>query len=352
MKYLNVLLVCGGLATTAGAAERLEERSFGKMPDGTPVKQFVLRNHHGMVAKVISYGATVSEILVPDRDAKSINVIKGSDALEDYLKGLPSASIIGRFANRIKDAQFTIDGVEYSVTKNNGPNHIHGGRRNFSKIVWESRALPVKDDRVAVQLTYVSADGEEGFPGRLTTTVTYTLTDDNELRIDYHAKTDQPTVVNLTNHAYFDLSGSGDFSKHELWLNCDFYTAADQQLIPTGRLAPVKDTPLDFGRYTAIGDRTAQITEPVKGFYDHNYVINWGGNGLVLAARVRDPSSGRVMEVHTDQPGVQLYTGNKRGFCLETQHYPDAINHPHFPSPIVRPGAPFKSATVFKFSVE
>lgn len=352
MKTILVTLSLGLLISTAAAADRLEERLFGRMQDGVAVKQFILRNSQGMVAKVISYGATVTEIQVPDRSGRTVNVIQGSDTLEDYLKGLPSASVIGRFANRIKDASFKIDGNEYTVTKNNGPNHIHGGRRNFAKVVWEAEPLRVRPDRVGVKLTYVSVDGEEGFPGNLTTTVTYTLTDANELRIDYGATTDKPTIVNLTNHAYFDLSGSGDFSKHELWLNCDSYTLADKQLIPTGELAPVKGTPLDFAKYTAIGSRTDQITEPVKGFYDHNFVINWGGSGLVLAARVRDPDSGRIMEVHTDQPGVQLYTGNRKGFCLETQHYPDAINHPNFPSPIVRPDEAFKSTTVFKFLTE
>jgi len=352
MRKLACLLFFGSLVATALSAERLKEYSFGNMPNGTPVKQFVLQNNHGMTIKLISYGATISEISVPDRNGKFVNVIQGSDTLLDYLKGFPSASIIGRFANRIKDARFTIDGTEYSVTKNSGPNHIHGGTRNFKKIVWGAKSLPVKNDQVSVQFTYVSADGEEGFPGKLTTKVTYTLTDNNELRIHYNAKTDKPTIVNLTNHAYFDLSGSGDYSKHELWLNCDYYTVADKQLIPNGEFAPVNKTPMDFKTYSAIGARVSEITEPVNGFYDHNYVINDGGKGLVLASRVRDPHSGRIMDVRTDQPGVQLYTGNKRGFCLETQHYPDSINHPHFPSPIVRPGKPFESITVFKFMVE
>lgn len=352
MRKLACLLFCGSLVSTATAVERLMEQPFGAMPDGTPVMQFVLRNNHGMTIKLISYGATISEISVPDRNGEYVNVIQGSDKLADYLKGFPSASIIGRFANRIKDARFTIDGKEYFVTRNSGPNHIHGGLRNFKKAVWDAKALPVTKDTASVQFTYVSADGEEGFPGKLTTTVTYTLTDNNELRIHYKAKTDKPTIVNLTNHAYFDLSGSGDYSKHELWLNCDTYTVADKQLIPNGEFAPVKGTPMDFRTCSAIGARASEITEPVSGFYDHNYVINGGGKGLVLAARVRDPHSGRVMEVRTDQPGIQLYTGNKRGFCLETQHYPDSINHPHFPSPIVRPDNPFKSTSVFTFLVE
>ena len=337
------------LATFMDAAMQVTEQAFGTMPDGTPVKQFVLRNGTGITVKVMAYGATITEISVPDRDGNFSNIILGSDNLEDYLKGFPSASVIGRFANRIKDAQFSIDGKTYSVTRNNGSNHLHGGKQNFKKVVWLAKALPAKDDEVSAQFTYLSADGEEGFPGNLTTVVTYTLTCDNALKIHYMATTDQPTIVNLTNHAYFELSGTGDYSRHELWLNCDRYTVADSQLIPTGELAPVKRTALDFSTFTAICARVSRITEPVKGFYDHNYVINGGGKRMVLAARVRDPHSGRRMEVSTDQPGVQLFTGNKRGFCLETQHYPDSINHPQFPSPIVRPGEPFSSTTVFTF---
>ena len=344
--------VLANTGSSAHAAERIIEQPFGAMPNGTPVKQFVLRNNHGMTAKLISYGATISEILVPDRNGNHVNVIQGSDTLADYIKGFPAASIIGRFANRIKDARFAIDGMEYSVTKNSGPNHIHGGQMNFKKVVWDATALPAKKDQASVQFTYASADGEEGFPGELITTVTYTLTDNNELRIHYKAKTDKPTIVNLTNHAYFNLSGSGDYSNHELWLNCDTYTVADKQLIPIGQVAPVRGTPMDFTTPTAIGARVSEITEPVNGFYDHNYVINGSGKGLILTARVRDPQSGRIMEVRTDQPGIQLYTGSKRGFCLETQHFPDSINHPHFLSPIVRPENPFKSTTMFTFLVE
>lgn len=352
MRKLALLLLFGLLVSTTIASDHPVEQSFGTMPDGTEVRQFTLRNKQGMTVKLVSYGATISEVSVPDRHGIHANVIQGSDKLADYLKGFPSASIIGRFANRIRDARFSIDGIEYFVTKNAGPNHIHGGKMNFKKVVWNARPLPVKNGEVSVQFTYVSADGEEGFPGELKTIVTYTLTESNALRIHYSATTDKPTIVNLTNHAYFDLSGSGDYSQHELWINSDTYTVADKQLIPTGEIAPVAGTPLDFTRPTAIGERLPEITEPVKGFYDHNYVINDGGRELVLAARVREPRSGRIMEVRTDQPGVQLYTGNIRGFCLETQHYPDSVNHPHFPSPIVRPGKPFNSTTVFTFLIE
>jgi aldose 1-epimerase len=347
----RILLFCL-LPATAIPTERLEEHSFGTLDNGIPVKQFILRNSNRMMVSVISYGATATEISVPDKNGDRANVILGSDKLADYLGRFPSASVIGRHANRIKDARFTIDGTEYSVTKNAGSNHIHGGRRNFAKVVWEAKALPVRNDSVSVQLTYVSVDGEEGFPGKLTTTVTYTLNDQNELRIHYNSTTDKPTIVNFTNHAYFNLSGSGDYSQHELWLNCDTYTEADKQLIPTGAFTSVQGTPMDFRTYASISARASEITEPVKGYYDHNFVINGHGNGLVLAARVRDPDSGRSMEVHTDQPGVQLFTRNKLGFCLETQNFPDSINHPNFPSPIVRPGDPFKTTTVYKFLLE
>ncbi len=351
MRYVLTLLFIH-LIVTQAVATPVIIRPFGNMPDGELVEQFVLTNSSGITVKLIEYGATISEISVPDKHGKTVNVILGSDNLQDYLQGFPSASIIGRFANRIKDARFTIDGQTYTVTRNNGSNHIHGGKTNFKKVLWNAVALPAKSDEQSVQFTYLSADGEEGFPGNLTTTVTYTLTNQNELKIHYTARTDKPTIVNLTNHAYFDLSGNGDYSRHELWLNSESYTVADEQLIPTGEIAPVEGTPLDFTKATAIGARVAQVTEPVKGFYDHNFVIGGGGKKIVLAARVRDPSSGRIMEAYTDQPGIQLYTGNKRGFCLETQHYPDAINHPHFPSPIVRPGQPFDSTTVFKFTTE
>ncbi|MEX0321628.1 MAG: aldose epimerase family protein [Puniceicoccaceae bacterium] len=334
------------------SGERLEEHSYGEMPDATPVQQFVLRNNNGMTVKLINYGATITEISVPDKVGNHTNVILGSDTLADYLKRFPSASVIGRHAGRIKDAKFSIDGKEYSVTKNAGPNHLHGGRRNFSKIVWEAKPLPVKKDQVSVQFSYVSVDGEEGFPGELTTTVTYTLTGKNELQIHYKARTDKPTIVNLTNHAYFNLSGDGDYSKHELRINSESYVVAGDRMIPTGKLAPVEGTPMDFRNYSPIGSRAAELTEPTKGYYDHTFVINGSGKELVLAARVRDPYSGRVMEVHTDQPGVQLFTRNKLGYCLETQNFPDSINHPHFPSPIVRPGIAFKSTTVYKFLVE
>ena len=363
VRTLAVVIVSWSLyfSQTASVAEgatqqddpfkRLEEREFGKLDDGTAIKQFTLRNAKGMVVKVITYGAIITEIQAPDRNGKTANVILGSDSFDSYRRGFPAAAVIGRFANRIANAQFSIDGTEYKVTANAGKNHIHGGRKGFAKVVWVAKPLPADNRKAGVQFTYLSADDEEGYPGNLTASVTYTLNDDNELRLDYGATTDKPTTVNLTNHAYFNLGGDGDVLSHELWLDADHYTRSDAQLIPTGEIATVKGTPLDFTKPATIGSRGDQL-KPRVNVYDHNYVINGGGKALVLAARVHEPKSGRVMEVRTTQPGVQLYTGNPRAFCLETQHYPDSINRPEFPSTIVRPGQPFKSTTSFTFSTK
>jgi aldose 1-epimerase len=335
----------------AESLTRLEEREFGKMPDGTTIQQFTLRNARGMVVKVMTYGATINEIHVPDRNGAMTNVVLGADSFDRYLNDFQTqAAVIGRVVNRIAKARFTLDGVEYKLAANAGPNHIHGGRKGFDRMVWQAKVLPAGEHEVAVRLTYFSKDGEEGYPGNLTASVTYTLTDENELRLDYEATTDKPTPVNLCNHAYFNLAGYGDVLGYELWLAADHYTPTDAQLIPTGEIAPVKGTPLDFTVPTLIGARADQL-KPRAGVYDNNFVINGVGKSLVLAARVRDPQSGRVMELRTTQPGVQLYTGNHRAFCLETQHYPDSANHPNFPSTILRPGETFKSTTEFSFSV-
>jgi len=349
-------LLCAALCLTTGSAAtltRVEEREFGKLDDGTVVKQFTLRNAKGMTVRVITYGAIISELQAPERNGAMTNVVLGADSLDGYTGrgAVPGAVVLGRVANRIAGARFTIDGVEYKVTANAGTNHIHGGRKGFANVVWQGQALPVAEHQAAVRLTYLSKDGEEGYPGNLTASVTYTLTDDNELRLDYAATTDKPTLVNLSNHAYFNLAGGGDVLGHELWLNADRYTLADAQLIPTGELAPVRNTPLDFipQSGTLIG---ARVNELKPRFYDHNFVINGGGTSLVLAARARDPRSGRVMEVRTTEPGVQLYTGRQGRFCLETQHFPDSIHHPNFPSTILRPGGKFESTTIFAFSTK
>ena len=348
--------------------QRVEQTDFGKTSDGTTIKLFTLRNARGMIAKVMTFGAILTELQVPDRNGAVTNVVLGFDNLDRYLKGNPAFGItVGRFANRIAKARFTLDGREYLLAANSGPHHIHGGRKGFDKVVWQGEALPPMNRQAAAQFTYTSPDGEEGYPGTLRVKVTYTLTDDNELRIDYTATTDKPTPINLTNHSYFNLAGSGDVLNHELWLNADRYTPADDDLIPTGEIASVKGTPLDFTNPTTIGARIEQL-KPRPGGYDHNYVLNHDGPSLALSARVLDPKSGRVMEMSTTEPGVQLFTANflngsiigtggvaypqHGGFCLETQHYPDSVNHPNFPSAILRPGQKFDSTTVFKFATQ
>ena len=337
---------------SAAPVQRIEEREFGKMPDGTVVKLFTLRNATGMSAKVITYGAILTELQAPDRHGVNTNVVLGAGTLEEYLKGFRApAAIIGRVANRIGKARFTLDGVEYKLSANNGPNHLHG---TFDKVVWQAQGLPPGKREAAVQFAYLSKNGEEGYPGNLTVKVTYTLTDHNELRIDYLASADKPTPVNLTTHAYFNLAGQGDVLAHELWLAAARYTPMDEGLIPTGEIASVKGTPLDFTTPTRIGARIAQL-KPKPGGYDHNFVLDGDGKSPGLAARVTESVSGRVMEVRTTEPGVQLYTGNhlKHGaLCLETQHYPDSVNRPNFPCTILRPAETFKSTTVFAFSAK
>jgi len=334
----------------AASLTRIETRDFGKMPDGTTVQQFTLRNAGGMAVKVMTLGAMINELQAPDRHGVFTNVVLGTNSLDAYVNNTftAQAQIIGRVANRIANARFTLDGVEYQLTANSGRNQIHGGRKGFAQHVWQAQPLPPSEHEASVRFTYFSKDGEEGYPGNLTASITYTLTASNELRLDYQATTDKATPVNMCSHAYFNLAGYGDVQGQELWLNADHYTPTDAQLIPTGEIAPVKGTPLDFTTPTLIGARADQLTP--RGTYDNNYIITGGGNSLVLAARARDPQSGRVLEVRTTQPGIQLYTGNPHAFALETQHYPDSVNHPNFPSTILRPGETFKSTTVFSFS--
>ena len=344
----------------------ISEQDWGQTREGTPVKLFSLSNRNGVVVKITSYGAIVTELHVPDRAGKLANVVLGFDNVEQYLAGHPGfGAVIGRFANRIAKARFTLEGQEYQLAANNGPNHIHGGPKGFDKVVWDSKTLPSKPNAASVQFTYLSKDGEEGYPGNLSVAVIYTLTAENELRIDYHATTDKPTILNLTNHSYFNLAGSGSVLDHELLILADHYTPSDAELIPTGEIASVKGTPLDFTQPAALGARIEAL-KPSPGGYDHNYVLNRRGTNLDLAARAFDPKSGRVLEVSTTEPGVQLYTANfldgrltgvggvaygrHSGFCLETQHYPDSPNKPNFPSTVLRPGQAFQSTTVFKFS--
>lgn len=368
IRYLSAWLPAALLAVLTSAAVGADKAStataetaaFGRLPDGREVRQFTLRNRHGLVARVIEYGATLTELQVPDRQGQFTNVVLGTNSLEVYRGGFPAASVTGRYANRIRNARFTLEGREVKVTANAGTNHIHGGGTNFAKVLWRGKT-ETGADRASVTLTYHSANGEEGFPGNLDVSVTYTLTDANQLRLDYRAETDQPTVVNLTNHAYFNLAGpGGSVLAHKLILFADQYTVSDQALIPTGEIAPVAGTPLDFRQPHPIGERIEQLYSAAKG-YDHNYVIRGTAGGLRPAARVMEPVSGRLMDCLTTEPGVQLYTANhfngkpypRHGaFCLETQHYPDSPNQPRFPSTTVRPGKPFQSITIFRFTTQ
>lgn len=340
----------------------VQRSSFGNLPDGTPVGLFTLTNANGLIAKVSDYGTIITELHVPDRSGKMADVVLGFDNLAQYLKGHPYfGCTVGRVANRIAKGQFTLDGKTYKLVVNNGPNHLHGGLKGFDKVVWEAEP---QAGGAATKFSYTSADGEENYPGRVQTTVLIGLSDTNELSIDYTAVSDKPTPVNLTNHSYFNLSGLGDILKHELTISADHFTPKNQDSVPNGEIKSVKNTPMDFTKPHPIGSRFSQLDEKPDG-YDHNFVINGGGKELVFAARVFEPDSGRVMEVWTNEPGVQLYTSNyldgsligKRGvvysrhaaLCLETQHFPDSVNHPNFPSTILRPGETYSQTTVHKF---
>jgi aldose 1-epimerase len=347
----------------------LQTQPFGTQ-DGRPITLYTLTNSHGVEVRTMNYGGIILSIRVPDRKGQLADNVLGHDTLEGYIPNPPYiGALIGRYGNRIANGTFTLDGKTYTLPKNDGPNTLHGGiKRTFDKVVWDGEAR--KGGQPSVTFTYLSKDGEEGFPGNLKVKVTYTLNDENELVFDYVATTDKATPINLTQHSYFNLAGEGtsDILRHEIIINADRFTPVDKNLIPTGELRAVKGTPLDFTTSTKIGARIDDDYEQlVLGHgYDHNFVINRKGDDMVLAARVYEPTSGRVLEVSTTQPGVQFYTGNfldgtvtgkqghvykrRYGFCLETQHFPDSPHHPEFPSTILKPGENFQSKTIFKFS--
>ncbi|WP_248768946.1 aldose epimerase family protein [Pseudomonas sp. MWU12-2345] len=353
-----------------------EHKPFGKTNDGTAVEQYVLRNSHGVQATVITYGGVLQSLKVPDKHGKFDDVVLGFDTVQGYQGGTAFfGATIGRFGNRLAGGTFELDGKRYQVPLNDGPNSLHGGAQGFDKHVW--KAKPVKNkDSVGVTLTYLSKDGEMGFPGNLTTEVTYSLNDKNELHIDYKASTDKPTVLNLTNHSYFNLAGAGngDVLKQLATLHASHYTPVNSTLIPTGELAPVAGTPMDFLKPTAIGehikDDHAQLkfAEPKQGGFDFNWALDTQGDVGKLAADVRDPASGRRLQLYTSEPGVQFYTSNfldgsvkgKAGktynhwgaFTLETQHFPDAPNQPNFASARLDPGQTYTQKTVLKFSAD
>ena len=355
-----------------GQATKVTKKSFGKMPDGTPVDMYILKD--GPVeAHIITYGGILQTLKVPDKKGQSADVVLGFDTLDGYVNGGNKAffgAIIGRYANRIAGGTFELDGKTYHVPVNDGPdpnhpvNALHGGPKGFDKVVWKAKEIPN-----GVELTHVSPDGDQGFPGKLTAVVRYTLMG-KELKLDYSATTDKDTVVNLTNHSYFNLAGqgSGDILKDEVKINANRYTPVNVNLIPTGELASVEGTPFDFRKFTAVGARINENNEQLKlaHGYDHNWVLDSGGGKMAVAAEVYEPSSGRVLEVITDQPGVQFYTGNfldgtitgkdgkvyghRAALCLETQHFPDSPNHPKFPSTELKPGHRYHEVTIFRFS--
>jgi aldose 1-epimerase len=360
-----------GLAALAaepakGGKATVQKSDYGKTADGTAVDLYTLTNANGAVAKVITYGGIVTELHVPDKDGKLADVVLGCPDLKTYEAGHPHfGAITGRVANRIGNARFTLDGKEYKLAANNGPHTLHGGKKGFDKYVWHGEPVETTHG-AAVRLTRTSPDGEENFPGNLKVAVTYTLTDDNALRIDYEATTDKATPVNLTNHSYFNLAGhnSGTILDQEMMIAADKYTPADATLIPTGKIEPAAGTPFDFTKPTVIGSRFKELKGDPVG-YDLNYVLNAQGKLTELAARARDPKSGRVLEMYTTEPGVQLYTSNSldkqkgkdgatyrryAAFCLEAQHYPDALHHENFPSIILKPGDTYKQTTIYKFS--
>lgn len=348
---------------------KITKEVFGKTADGRQIDLYTLTNDNGIEVQITNYGGIIVTLRTPDREGELGDIMLGFDQAENYVTRNPFfGCLVGRYGNRIAQGRFTLDGQEYQLAVNAGGNHLHGGRRGFDKAVWEAEMIK-QADLVGLKLHYVSPDGEENYPGTLDTTVHYTLNSRNELQIEYMATTDRPTILNLTNHSYFNLSGegSGTILGHKLTLNADRFTPVDEMLIPTGELRSVDGTPLDFRQSTTIGDRIDADDEQLrygKG-YDHNWVLNHAPGEMAWAARVYDPVTGRVMEVDTDEPGIQFYAGNmmppqmpgkkgktylrRGGLCLETQHFPDSPNHPNFPSTVLRPGETYHSRTIFRF---
>jgi aldose 1-epimerase len=359
-------------APAARKASSVTRKTSTTVVDGKAVDVFTLTNGHGVELQAMTYGAIILSLKIPDRTGRIVDVVLGFDSPDGYVHTPPPpyfGALIGRYGNRIAKGKFTLEGKTYTLATNNGPNHLHGGNKGFDKVMWNAESRN-SGEGVSVVFTRTSPDGEEGYPGTLPVRVTYTLTDKNELVVDYHATTDKATPVNLTQHSYFNLAGdgSGDILAQELTINADRYTPVDDTLIPTGEVAPVNGTPFDFRKPTAIGARIAQDNPQLKNGkgYDHNWVLNRTGSGLELAARLKDPQSGRTMEIRTTEPGLQFYSGNfldgtitgkaghtykfRSGMCLETQHFPDSPNHSNFPSTILRPGQNYDTKTVFAFS--
>ena len=352
--------------------DSLKKENFGRTPDGEHVEIYELTNANGVEARITTYGAAVVSLKVPDRDGRMDDVVLGFEALDGYTKGdRYFGAMIGRFANRIGKGRFMLNGTEYKLATNDGENHLHGGIKGFDKALWKANPVIAREES-GLELTYLSRDGEEGYPGNLSVKVTYTLNDRNELRLECGATSDRDTVVNLTNHCYFNLAGQGegDILAHELMMDAELVAPVDAGLIPSGGLRSVKGTPFDFTEMTAIGARINQDDEQIRfaGGYDHNFALKGETGTLRKAAKVREPSTGRAMGVWTTQPGLQFYSGNfldgrstgkggkvykhRYGFCLETQHFPDSPNNPNFPSVVLRKGRHYQTTTVYRFSAE
>lgn len=361
---------CKSMSHTAkGSISKIE---FGKTTDGTPVQLYTLRNSQGMTATIMTYGGIVTSLQTPDRDGKFGDVVLGYDNLDGYLKSTPYfGALIGRYGNRIARGKFSLDGVDYTLATNNVPNHLHGGLKGFDKVVWTVEKADVGSNGPELTLTYLSKDGEEGYPGNLTVQATYSVTERNALEVKFTATTDKDTVCNLTHHSYFNLAGHGDVLGHFVQIFADKFTPVDSGLIPTGELAPVAGTPFDFLAPKAIGDHINDTgNEQIRfaGGFDDNWVLNKNGDELALAARVTEPKSGRTMEVWTTSPGLQFYTGNfldgtitgkggwtyqaRNAFCMEPQHFPDSPNHPTFPTTELKPGETYHNTILYKFSAE
>src|SRR5215212_419807 len=366
-----VAAVCllGCAAVTPPSSGQIMRQPFGQTAEGTSVDLFTLRNSKGVEVKICNYGGIVVSFKGPDRNGQMGDVVLGYDDFDSYVKRNPFfGCLVGRYANRIAKGKFLLEGKEYTLPINNGPNALHGGSKGFDKVVWEPK-VTARMDGAALELKYVSKDGEEGFPGNLTVTALYTLTHDNSLKLDYSATTDKTTIVNLTQHSYFNLAGKGDVLKHEVMIPADTITPVDRTLIPTGELKPVAGTPFDFRKPMPIGARINEDDEQLKfgGGYDHNFVINKPPGQLGLAARVTEPTSGRVLEVYTTEPGLQFYTANhlsgitgkggwtyqaRNAFCMEPGHFPDSPNHPEFPSVVLKPGEEYRNTIIYRLDVQ
>jgi aldose 1-epimerase len=369
---LMALILVPTAAAFALVPDAPPKEAWGQTADGRAIDRYTLTNAAGAEIDIITWGAIITRIVVPDRAGKKDDVALGFDTLAGYLGQHPYfGAIVGRYGNRIAKGRFTLNGKTYTLAVNNGPNSLHGGLKGFDKQVWQARPLASADGQ-ALELTYISKDGEEGYPGTLQTKVIYTLTPASVLRIQYEATTDKDTVLNITNHSYFNLAGqaNGDILRHQMLIDADKFTPVDATLIPTGEIRPVEGTPFDFRKATPIGARIDAKDQQIAsgGGYDHNFVLNGQAGTLRRAARVVEPTSGRVLEVFTTEPGVQFYTGNfldgslkgkggrayprRSGFCLETQHFPDSPNHPEFPSTVLRAGNTYRSTTEFRFSTD